>query len=242
MKLFLGLTCGLAMVAGSAFAQNLLTNGNLDLVEPTEVATNFFLPKPQSWVYEGSRTISGAFADGLSSEGWAGPAPTPVTTDGGLNDPNSGYAGTPDWGVFYKQFQGNATDGALTASLYQDVAGTPGDEYTLTGWAGGEANYGSGAEFAVEFLDVTGGVIGGSVLDLVANGLLTDNGEAFNYKQYTVSAVAPAGTAWVRARSSMVDAMGTSGGQAFVVDDFVLTPEPASMLLLLPALALLRRR
>jgi hypothetical protein len=237
----------LAFASGSAQA-TLLSNGNLDLIEPTEISPGFFLPKPKVWTYEGSRATSGPYEDGLSSEPWSGPAPTPVTTDGFLNNEPGypQYADNGDYGVFFKAFTGNLSpDGPATAHLYQDVPGTPGDTYTLTGWAGGEANFAGLAEFAVEFIDASGAVIGGQTLDLVSNGLLADNGEAFFYKEYTVVAgPAPVDTVSVRARASMIDAIANpaGGGQAYVIDDFVLTPEPASMLLLLPAFALLRRR
>ena len=76
--------------------------------------------------------------------------------------------------------------------------------------------------------------------------LFIDNGEPFDYKQYTVGGVAPAGTAFVRARASMIDAIANpaGGGQAFVVDDFVLVPEPSVALgmLLVGAAALAGRR
>jgi hypothetical protein len=87
-------------------------------------------------------------------------------------------------------------------------------------------------------------------LNLNTAGLFTDNGQPFDYKQFTVAATAPAGAARVRARASMLNAMANpaGGGQAFVVDDFVLTavPEPASAVLCLLAaagsLACVRRR
>src|SRR3954451_22547602 len=62
-------------------------NGNLDRTHADEVVPAFFLPKPNVWVYSGRRTTSGPYQDGLSSEPWAGPAPTPVTTDGPLTPP-----------------------------------------------------------------------------------------------------------------------------------------------------------
>ena len=243
----------LVFAAGSAQA-NLLSNGNLDLIQPTLINdAPYYLPKPIDWTYEGSRQITGPYTDGLSSEPWSGPAPTPVTADGLLNidiEPNfpwdDGYADNPDYGVFFKAFTGNSTEGPATAHLYQDVAAIPGDTYTLTGWAGGEANFLGLGEFAVEFFDVSGGSLGGATLDLNSAGLLSDNGEAFFYKQYTVSALAPAGTVTVRARASMIDGFANpaGGGQAYVIDDFVLTPEPSSLLalVLVGAAALARRR
>ena len=112
----------------------------------------------------------------------------------------------------------------------------------------------SKSEFAIDFFNGGGGLLGSASIDLVAAGLFTPNGLAFNYKKYSVGGTAPLGTATVRARVSMIDGLSNpqGGGQAFVVDDFTLTvgdgeevPEPASGLLLgagVAAVALLRRR
>ncbi|HMO85439.1 MAG TPA: PEP-CTERM sorting domain-containing protein [Lacipirellulaceae bacterium] len=242
MRKMLSALAVVGLVAASpagAQAQNLLANGNLDVTYQQEIVPGFFLPKPANWVNEGFRTITGPYEDELSSEPWAGPAPTPVTFDGVNAD---------DWGVFFKAFSGNTANGPATGHLYQDVPATPGLTYILSGWAGGEANVLMGdAQLAVEFLDAGGGpVAGGSVLSLLPT-LTLPNGEAFNYKQYTVSALAPPGAAQVRARVSMIDGIPNpaGGGQAFVVDDFVLrgVPEPSSAgLALLGLAALVRRR
>jgi hypothetical protein len=240
------LCAGLTFASPAALA-NLLINGNLDRTQAVEIVSGFFLPKPQSWVNEGSRTIGGPYEDEMSSEPWAGPAPTPVTTDGNLNPPHPEGCGGPDCAVFFKPFSGSVAQGAATGHLYQDVPGTPGHLYTLAGWAGAEPNaLLGGAEFALEFLNGGGGLISGAEVDLIAAGLFTDNGQPFDYKQYMVQAVAPAGTALVRARASMIDAMGNpaGGGQAFVIDDFVLTPEPSAglALALVGSAALARRK
>src|SRR5690606_35379046 len=118
-----------------------------------EIVPGFSLPKPLGWVNEGTRSITGPYEDELTSEPWAGLSPTPVTSDGsGLSSPD-GCDG-PDCGVFFKAFTGNTANGAATGHLYQDVPGTPGVEYTMTGWAGAEANtLAAGFEFALEFLD-----------------------------------------------------------------------------------------
>jgi hypothetical protein len=228
----LATTLALGLIATSANGQNLLTNGNLDQVQPVEIVAGFFLPKPLDWVNVGTRTISGPFEDEMSSEPWAGPAPTPVTTDGsGLASPD-GCGGT-DCAVFFKPFSGNPTDGAASGDLYQDQPATPGLTYTLTGWAGAEPNFLGGAEFALDFLDTNGGLLSSAEVDLVAAGLFVDNGEAFDYKQFTVSGVAPVGATTVRSRASLIEGMSNpaGGGQAYVVDDFVLTavPEPSSL-------------
>jgi len=224
-------------------------NGNLDLTHATEIVPGFFLPKPNVWIYSGSRAISGPYQDGLSSEPWAGPAPTPVTTDGNLNPPFPDGTGGPDGAIFYKPFSGNQTDGAATVHVYQDFAATPGLKYSLHGWAGAEANFLGTGVFAIDFFNGGGGLIGSSTLNLNVSGLFVPNGQPFNYKEYSLDAVAPLGTTSVRARSSMLDALSNpaGGGQAFVVDDFtfqIIVPEPTSLTLfaLFAAGAVLARR
>jgi hypothetical protein len=228
----------LACCALSAQAQNILSNGSLDV---TSVSSQLG-PTPDDWIVDATRILTGVYNDGASSEPWAGPTPTPTTG----TPPNN----TGDFGLFFKPFTGNLANGPATVNLTQDNPATPGNVYTLTGWAGGEANYMRTASvFAVEFLNGAS-VIGGAALALDPL-LLVPNGESFNYKQYSVSAVSPVGTTTVRARVSMVGGMANpaGGGQAFVVDDFTLTataiPEPATFGLLgvaLAGLAGLRRR
>lgn len=216
---------------------NLLTNGSLDVTTPQEIVPGFFLPWPADWVGEGSRTIGGPYNDFMSSEPWAGPAPTPVTTGGATGN---------DWAVFFKPFSGSVAQGAATGNLYQDQLATPGQTFTLSGWAGAEANAQmQGAVFALDFLDVNGTTLSSASIDLLAAGLLTPNGQPFNYKQYSVTATAPAGAAIVRSRASMLGAMSNpaGGGQAFVVDDFnLVVPEPTSAVAILAAGTLVRRR
>lgn len=217
-----------ALSAGAGVAKaQLLSNGNLDQTYQQEIVPGFFLPKPAVWVNQGTRTVTGPYEDEMSSEPWAGPAPTPVTTGGASGD---------DWGVFFKAFSGGGANGPATGHLYQDVSGSAGMTYSLTGWAGAEANYlATRSVFALDFLNASSTVIGSQELDLAAAGLFTANGQPFNYKQYVVTATAPAGTATVRARVSMIDGIANpaGGGQAFVVDDFTLAvvPEPSTAML-----------
>jgi hypothetical protein len=223
-------------------------NGNLDLTHADEVVPGFFLPKPNVWVYSGSRTISGPYRDGLSSEPWSGPAPTPVTTDGNLNPPSPDGCSGPDCGVFFKGFTGNPTDGAANVHITQNFAGTPGLTYILDGWAGAEANFLGNGVFAINFLNGGGGLISSASLDLTAQ-MHVANGQSFNYKEYSISGVAPAGTAFVQADVAMLNAMSNpaGGGQAYVVDDFTfqqVVPEPTALAVLGLSLgaAALRRR
>jgi uncharacterized protein YjbI with pentapeptide repeats len=198
-------------------------NGNLDRAHREEIFPGYLLPKPDVWVGEGLRSNSGPYNDAMSSEKWAGPAPTPVTTSG-----NGTPCGGPDCGVFFKPFTGNPYDGAATGHLYQDNPATPGSTYALTGWAGAEANAQmEDAQFALEFLNVANSVIGRSTLSLLPT-LSVPNGNPFTYKEYMLIATAPAGTVSVRVRASMIGGMANpaGGGQAFVIDDFTLTDLP----------------
>lgn len=228
--------------SGAAAAASILYNGSLD--RTTDVAVGLLsVPKPEGWVNEGFRTISGAFEGEMSSEPWAGPAPTPVTAEGTGLPYGAGGCNGLDCGVFFRPFTGNTTDGAVTAHLYQDNAAVAGLTYTLTGWAGAEANALGQFVFALEFFDAANTLLAGNYLDLNAAGLYVVNGLAFNYKAFTITAPAPVGTAFVRARASMLNGTvnAAGGGQAFVVDDFTLTddatvPEPVTAALMLSGL------
>src|SRR5690242_16131670 len=62
--LLCGAFAALMLVVGSARAQNLLTNPDLDV---TSVSTQVN-PTPTGWNASASRTVSGSFNDGMSSE------------------------------------------------------------------------------------------------------------------------------------------------------------------------------
>jgi hypothetical protein len=191
------------------------------LLDATSVSSQV-LATPTNWVVDAFRTVSGPANDGASSEGFAN-----VQAPGGM-------------GLFFKAFQGT-TDNPITVNFYQDTAGTPGDLYTLTAFAGAEANY-SGlipgsptkSQLALDFLDAANAVISRSVLDLKGAGLGTPNGSPFGYAEYSVMGTAPAGTVTVRARASMIDGFNNvaGGGQAFVMDAFDLksVPEPTAFI------------
>jgi hypothetical protein len=218
---------GLAASGAGIASANLLANPDLDT---TAVSTQLGAT-PVNWVAASSKSATGVFNDGLSSEGFAN-----VLQAGGN-------------GIFFKPFQGNlanpnatppTVENLLSASISQDVAAGPGQAFSLTGWAGAGAGYigltdaSVKSQFALQYIDAGNAVIGSSVLDLP---LGTANGNPFNYAQYTVnSGLAPAGTVAVRALAQMLNAYGNPAGgdQAFVVDSFELVrtiPEPASLVL-----------
>jgi len=212
------------LLTGSVANADLLSNGNLDAtsVGPQLLAT------PTGWSVTALRRVSGPFTDGCSSEGFAN------------------FAAAGGSGLFFKPFQGSLSD-PLTVNFYQDKPASAGLTYTFTGWAGAEANY-SGliagsmtkSVFSIDFLNAANSVVGSATLDLAASGLGTANSNPFNYKQYSLTATAPAGTAMVRVGASMVDAYGNplGGGQAFVVDAFALeVPEPSALGLIALGLA-----
>jgi hypothetical protein len=232
----LGLT---AFVANVANAANLLSNPDIDVVG----AGDQVLATPiNGWHVNSNRALTGAFTDGASSENFAN-----VLQAGGF-------------GLFFKAFQGDTgvvtppavPNGKVTTNLYQDVAGSPGS-YTLTGWAGAGGGYIGlvdptvQSQFTLQFLNASSTVLGTAVNNLNLNGLgVPDaNGFPFNYKQFSVSGVAPAGTVTVRAMATQGAAYGNPAGgdQAYVVDSFDLernVPEPASVaLLVLGALSFL---
>ncbi|HEY7090806.1 MAG TPA: PEP-CTERM sorting domain-containing protein [Tepidisphaeraceae bacterium] len=219
----LGGVAGFMLLVGSARAQNLLANPNMD----TAAISTQTLPTPVSWNASATKSASGPFADGMSSESFAN-----VLDPSGL-------------GLFFKPFQGNNASqppDLISATISQDVVGTAGQKYTMTGWAGAGTSYigltdsNVKSEFRLLFLNSSFTVIGGTTLNLATNGLGSGAADppasGFGYHQFTLSGTAPAGTLFVRAQADMLNAYNNPAGgdQAFVVDTFSLTvPEPATL-------------
>jgi hypothetical protein len=155
------------------------------------------------------------------------------------------------WQHWFEPFAGtNSEQEDNFAHLYQDVPGTPGLQYTMTGWAMGEQVFaggvtnlnaeGTGAPFndgplsptnvyfALEFLDATGVVLAGSVEKELKDDLgFVNSGdpdlEGYLWQQFTLTGVAPAGTETVRVRASMIDGVAnpTPEPQSFRMSFFV---------------------
>lgn len=235
------MVCGVLalLTCGPSFGAEILLDPGMNLVG----ANGQLGSTPNApWVVVASRGANPVFNDAAASEAFA-------DTDGG------------GFGLFFKAFVGNPpwdpTIGSVDAHIYQDVAGTPGDKYTLTGWWGAEDNYsglniqGANTIFALDFLGPGNVLIGSAELDLEAAGLgdvTTPFG--LDYEQFQVSAIAPAGTVTVRARGSMLDGVFFQDpGQALVTDQWSLTsdgdrvPEPVtSGLVVLGLLGVAARR
>lgn len=219
----ISLGCGVQQ----ASAQNLLLNGDLDSGSGATI---------DNWSKDEFKTFSGDTTDLITLEPWIEIAPI---TNGG---------GDADLGGFLKAFQGNGTTGDLaTLHLYQDVAGSAGAKYLLTGWIGAGVNY-SGlltgdprgdtkTELAIEFdndNDRDNGWISDAVLDVKAAGLTSGAFPDFGAQEFSISGVSPAGTTVVRARLSMIDAYGTMNPDpSAFIDDFSLSivPEPSTFVL-----------
>ena len=142
-------------------------------------------------------------------------------------DPDGG------WQHWFEPYNGTfAEQEDNFAHLYQDVPGTPGLQYTMTGWAMGEETFpggvanlnaeGTGAPFedgplsptnvyfALEFLDANEMVLPGSVeMELRDDLGFVNSGDpdlgGYLWQEFMLSAAAPPETVSVRVRASMTD-------------------------------------
>lgn len=225
------LTAALGLAAWGACVANAndLSNGNLDAIAVQPGGQNG--STPNSWIVSASKTISGDFFDGCSSEPWCN-----------VQDPDG-------FGLFFKPFQGSQSEGdLLTVYFYQDNPATPGTKFTLSGYAAGEANY-SGffatnspapqTIFFVEFRDAGGNGLVTNVYDLINAGL--PGGGPGSMVQFTTPQfTAPANTTVVRAGAAVINVYNAGvNPQSFFVDAFdldsvappgspVITSQPSS--------------
>jgi hypothetical protein len=260
-RMLVMLAVAFAMPA-AAQAQNLLVNGNLnDQTQIGDPAFYYTTPtgwsistNPQSFPQPGNPnppivrypTFPATYADRLA----AGNGVVFNSTEGN-------FPGFPD--VL-------TVDGDLT----QVVPGTPGLIYRMSGYAYFEGGYAGGVDvlaptapaprggqpsltdtfFALEFLDSLNAVLPGSVqIELKAAGQVNNpdiTETTRNWLQHVLTATAPAGTASVRVRASMVDGEFNVDlpHQAAWIDDFSLTvvPEPSTSAMALAGLFVLRAR
>jgi|GEM_PF-3945569 len=237
----------LVLTASQALAVNLLQNPTLDF--DGGVATGAESATADFWTRTG-------FTDTGN--------PDPETTS--LFQPWASYNTDPGArGLWFKPFLGGALwwsnpPSPVDSDLYQDVPGVAGVTYTLSAWFKYERYY-SGLNplqptqtlLAIDYFDASMTLLDSNVLDIdEVMPTLPDGTGSGQWHQFSVSGVAPAGTAFVRARASMIDGVfsyrinpdgswSALNPQSAFVDEFVLTPEPATGLALL-ALLVLRRR
>ena len=151
-------------------------------------------------------------------------------------------------GLFLRAFEGsllapNTT--TVNAFLSQTVPGTPGLEYSFSGWSLWETNYSGGVSvldaaspsgaipsptdtyFEMQFLGAGMNVLGSVLYDL-RTGQMNDN----TWRQHVLTGVAPAGTANVMVLAYATDmAANVDPSQSAFFDDFSLTavPVPAAV-------------
>lgn len=202
----------------------LLVNGNLDNPpdHETDAAVGWTLDEPG--------------VDGLGA---------PVNAATFASFANHTSAG--ERGLWLRSFVGGSgvNPPTVTAHLYQDAPGGAGIAYSLSAWFRMEPNY-SGLNpaaptqtiLAIDFLDAADSVIASVELD-IDTVYVPDN----TWQQFPIGGIAPAGTATVRARASMLDGLiQQANPQSAFIDDFVLVPEPTSLALLAFAATVAWRR
>lgn len=136
-------------------------------------------------------------------------------------DPNDGV-GT---GVWFKSFEGALGGNLADATLEQVLGNSTGGTYELTFSAKREANFSAGAWYAELSSSGTGGT---DSVDLLA---VTPNDGTWNSYSLTLIGVTPGDDITVRVVMDGGYSPGVNPQSAFV-DNFILTPEPASLALL----------
>ena len=222
--------------AERASAIELLTYGDFEI--PPIAAT----PEVPSWTLEEYRTADPSIL--VDSAGLAGFADNPI-------DPLNINA--DDRGLWIKPFAGSVASGTVEAILSQSVAAIPGKEYSFTGDARFEANYGGTAGFSTDiffelaFLDAGGAVIGSPLVRDLESEVIAGlgwTGRDGNPDLTPLVGIAPANAASVRVQmrgTNMTSNTANSGQQSAFVDNFslVTTDAPSTELLANAALNVL---
>jgi hypothetical protein len=232
----------LAVFSVQVQAQELLTNGGLELVFPNQGGDDVV---PDGWQKDESIPTS--------------PQPNAQSLAEPSNFAHRLFEG--EWQYWFQPYYG--TSAAMEdnfAHLYQTVSGSSGMEYTMRGWAyfeiffpGGVTNLNSGTAeapsscfpepcddgapsptdmyFGLDFLDSMGNILAGSVeIELKADGQPAGGA---SYVEHTLVGISPAGTSQVRVRATMLDGVlnplpNPEGfSQSAFVDAFSLTAEEA---------------
>ncbi len=215
----------LALGAGAAQAQELLTNVDL------EVAAG----PPLDWSL--SETVTGMPGTIVNSADQVGFANQPMSIAG-------------EFGLWLRSFQGNIAglmNQKINAVLSQTAPGAAGETYTFTGWSKWEQNYSGGVTdldplspsgevpsptnttMELAFLDNSNAVIDPPVtFDLrtpvAMGGQQNDN----MWRQHTLMGLAPAGTANVRVTATATDMVfNVDPQQSAFYDNFSLTAASA---------------
>ncbi len=221
---FLAIIVG-AVVSSSAVAgpTNLLQNGDLELFSPS--------PNPFN-----------------NADGWT--LVTPEVDGAGETVLSASFASfgnhTPggDRGLWLRSFEGGLGGEepfTVNATVFQDVAAHAGVEYEVSAWFEFEANYTSAMTFlSLQFFDA-------AMTELSVHSIDINSLNAFDgvWREFSVAAVADAGTAFVRVSAGMIDGqISPINPQSAFIDDFVLIPAPGSAALLVVAAggAMARRR
>ena len=252
----------------NVFAVERLANGNLNT--PGDSAGWTQVEGPMGMSAETGELVN---ADSIAYIGFANRLITNPT-------PPPAVVATGQQGVWMRGFVNTtqmepdivSDDGLVT----QTVPGTPGADYTFSTWSAWESGFCGGLAgtstqtfMKLEFLDAADGVIGTHMLDLAAAGQVNDdnsganekggNVEADDWRQFFLSAMAPAGTVNVRVSAGATGMFDSSFGfQSAFFDEFALdevlpgsaalagtVPEPCSLILIGIAVALtgaVRRR
>ena len=241
---------------GSAQAQELLSNGNLNSTFQNGSAALYY-PEFVDWTFT---TDPGSYS------------PSPITpyVPGQVYTQYAGYPATfadrlgGGFGLIGTSFEGYypfEIVGPVDIEIKQTVPGAAGQLYSFSGWAHFEGGYAGGVEFldllspnqrnqdaqarnpgvpvaaltdtffALEFLDGIGNVLGNSIVyELHDDGGQQNDNEldGRTWMEHTLTAVAPTGTVSVQVRVGMVDGEFNVDAphQSVFFDDFSLTAVP----------------